>query len=46
MNYHNADWVYRKHKLEYARTEDYFTQKKIEIGNALEKENMQYRLLF
>lgn len=45
MNYHNADWVYRKHGLEYARTNDYFAQKKTEIASALENENIQYRLL-
>ena len=46
MNYHNADWVYQKHKLEYARTDEYFAQKKTEIANALENENTQYRILF
>lgn len=46
MNYHYADWVYRKHKLEYAMTENFFTQKKIELANAFRKEGIPYRLLF
>lgn len=46
MNYHYADWVYRKHKLEYAMTENFFTQKKIELANAFRKEGVPYRLLF
>jgi len=28
MNYHYADWVYRRYKLEYAMTNNFFTQKK------------------
>ena len=46
MNYHYADWVYRKHKLEHAMTENFFTQKKIELANAFRKEGIPYRLLF
>lgn len=46
MNYHYADWVYRKHKLEYAMTENFFAQKKSELANAFKNEGMPYRLLF
>jgi len=46
MNYHYADWVYRKYKLEYAMTEDFFTQKKVELANAFEKEGIPCQLLF
>jgi hypothetical protein len=46
MNYHHADWVYRRHKLEYAMNEKFFTQKKIELANALEREKIPYQLLF
>jgi DNA repair photolyase len=46
MNYHYADWVYRKHKLEHAMTENFFTQKKIELANAFRREGIPYRLLF
>jgi len=46
MNYHYADWVYRKYKLEYAMTDNFFTRKKIELANAFKKEGMPYQLLF
>jgi len=46
MNYHYADWVYRRHRLEYAMNEIFFTQKKIELANALEREKIHYQLLF
>jgi DNA repair photolyase len=46
MNYHYADWVYRKNKLEYAMTDDFFSQKKIELANAFRKKNMPCQLLF
>jgi DNA repair photolyase len=46
MNYHYADWVYRRHKLEYATTNSFFTRKKTELANAFEKEGIPYQLLF
>jgi len=46
MNYHYADWVYRKHKLEYAMTDNFFNSKKKELANALEKERIPYQLLY
>jgi len=46
MNYHYADWVYRRHKLEYAMTNNFFTQKKLELAGALEGEDILYQLLF
>jgi DNA repair photolyase len=46
MNYHYADWVYRKHRLEYAMTDNFFSQKKLELADALEKEGIPYQLLF
>jgi DNA repair photolyase len=46
MNYHYADWVYRKHGLEYAMAEDFFIRKKTELFNAFEKEGIPCRLLF
>lgn len=42
MNYHYADWAYRKHGLEYAMTEKYFKQKKIEFEEALKKIKVPY----
>jgi len=35
MNYHYADWVYRKYGLEYAMTDNFFTPKKTELVGAL-----------
>jgi len=46
MNYHHADWLYRRHKLEYALTDNFFAQKKIELATAFEKEDIPYQLLF
>ena len=46
MNYHYADWIYKKHGLEYAMTDDFFSKKKIELAKALEKEEIPYQLLF
>ena len=46
MNYHYADWVYRKYGLEYAMTDNFFTRKKMELARALEKEKIPYQLLF
>jgi len=46
LNYHYADRVYRKHKLEYAMTNNFFTQKKIELANSFRKEGIPYELLF
>jgi len=38
--------MYRKHKLEYALTDNFFTKKKIELANTLEKEGIPYQSLF
>jgi len=46
MNYHYADWVYRRHKLEYAANDNFFTRKKLELANTFEKEGIPYQLLF
>jgi len=46
MNYHYADWVYRKNKLEYAMTNNFFARKKIELANAFKKERIPCQLLF
>jgi DNA repair photolyase len=46
MNYHYADWVYRRHNLEYAMTEHFFAEKKRELYNAFEKESIPCQLLF
>ena len=46
MNYHYADWAYKKNGLEYAMTDNFFNQKKMELANAFQKQKMPYRLLF
>jgi len=46
MNYHYADWVYKKHGLEYAMADNFFSKKKMELARALEKEEIPYQLLF
>jgi len=46
MNYHYADWVYRKYGLDYAMTHDFFIQKKTELANGFDKEKMSYQFLF
>jgi DNA repair photolyase len=46
MNYHYADWVYRKFKLEYAMTDDFFAFEKKEFARAFEKMRIPYQVLF
>jgi DNA repair photolyase len=46
MNYHYADWVYRKFKLEYAMTDDFFASEKKEFATAFEKMRVPYQVLF
>jgi hypothetical protein len=46
MNYHYADWVYRKNKLENALTSDFFNRQKAELAIAFAKKNIPFQLLF
>jgi len=46
MNYHYADWVYSKNGLEYARKNEFFERKKMELANAFKRENIACQLLF
>jgi DNA repair photolyase len=46
MNYHYADWVFRKFKLQYAMSDEFFASKKRELAGAFEKENMPCQVLF
>jgi DNA repair photolyase len=46
MNYHYADRIYRKYKLEYAKTDKYFTEKKNELTKAFENEKIPCKILF
>jgi DNA repair photolyase len=46
MNYHYADWVYRKHKLEWAMKERFFIQKGKELKRLFEKEKITCSILY
>lgn len=46
MNYHYADWVYRKHGIEWAKEETFFRRKGEELKRLLEKEGIPCELLF
>jgi DNA repair photolyase len=46
QNYRYADWVYKKYQLEYALSESFFTQKKMELSKAFRKERISYQFLF
>ncbi len=46
MNYHYADWIYRKHGFEYAMDEKFFNQMRVTLVNALKKEGLDYHVLF
>jgi DNA repair photolyase len=46
MNYHYADWVYRKLGLEDSMTKVCFGFKGKELADAFEKERIPYRILF
>jgi len=46
MNYHYGDWVYKKHRLEPAMGDEFFTQKGRQLASAFETENIDCRLLY
>jgi len=46
MNYHYADWIYRKHKLEYAMKDDFFAEKKMTLADAFQREGIVCQILF
>ncbi|MCX8110814.1 MAG: radical SAM protein [Syntrophorhabdaceae bacterium] len=46
MNYHYADWVYRKHKIEWANEESFFRHKGNEIKRLLDDKGIPCELLF
>jgi len=46
MNYHYADWVYRKYNLSHAITEAFFAQKKVELAELFEKNEISCQVLF
>ena len=46
MNYHYADWVYKKHKIEYALSEEFFQLNKIDLANACHKAGISNQILY
>jgi len=46
MNYHYGDWVYRKHNLESAMSDDFFSLKGRELASAFAKQGIECRVLF
>ncbi len=46
MNYHNADWVYRKHGMQWALDDEFFLQTGKELQSAFEKAGIECRKLF
>lgn len=46
MNYHYADWVYKKYRIEWTNNELFFRQKGDEIKRLFEKEGIPCEILF
>lgn len=46
MNYHYADWVYREHKLEEMRKDDFFIKKTAELIKMFKKEKIPCQVVF
>jgi len=46
LNYHYADWVYRKYNLKWARADEFFRQKGAELAELFKKEQIPVYLLF
>jgi DNA repair photolyase len=46
MNYHYGDWVYRKHNLESAMSDDFFSSKGRELASDFAKQGIECRVLF
>jgi len=46
MNYHYADWLFKKHNMEYALQDSWFKEKKKELARALKKAGMSFEFLF
>ena len=46
MNYHHADWVYRKYNLESAMSNSFFLQTGSEVSAGLKREGIQCDLLY
>jgi DNA repair photolyase len=45
MNYHYGDWVYKKHNLQAAMSDEFFTQKTRQLASAFETEHIDCRVV-
>lgn len=46
MNYHFADWVYKKYGIEWAKTDKFFREEGLKIKKLFENHGVKCRLLF
>lgn len=46
MNYHYADWVYRKYDIEYAKKDEFFSQMKDKLVKGFEESGILCEVLF
>jgi DNA repair photolyase len=46
MNYHYSDWVYRKHNLEAAMSDEFFFRNGKELASAFEKQGIDCQVVF
>jgi DNA repair photolyase len=46
MNYHYSDWVYRRHELEGAMADDFFSRKSGELAAAFKKQGIDCEVVF
>ncbi len=46
LNYHYADWVYKRHGLQSASQDSFFVQKSEELGEAFEREGIPFQIVF
>jgi DNA repair photolyase len=46
LNYNYADWLYRKNNMEYAMKDEFFIQKKKEIGGKFKKAGIDCEIIF
>jgi DNA repair photolyase len=46
MNYHYADWVYKKYRLEGAMSYDFFSSKARELASVFAEQGIEYQVVF
>jgi DNA repair photolyase len=46
LNYHYADWAYKRYGLEWAMEDSFFLQKTEELRTAFEREGIPYQIIF